>query len=180
MSNRHPSETDLALLAGAEHGAVSRFFLNRHVRECRQCTAAVARFEMLRAGMSNPELPDLDWSRLESEMRANIHLGLEAGECVRQAPVAGTWSPRLAVACASLIFLAGAGFLLRNEPATVKAAEPVLESTGAGLELRNGPSSMTLMNRNGSVADQTVSAQGEIGARYVDGGTVTINNVYLE
>ena len=39
---------------------------------------------------------------------------------------------------------------------------------------------MTLLNRNGSVADQTVSAQGEIGARYVHGGSVTINNVYLE
>jgi len=179
--SRHPSEAELALLAGGECGAVSRFFLNRHVRECRQCTEAAARFEMLRAEIAHPQPPDIDWSRLESEMRANIRLGLEAGECVRLFPPAKVWNPRLTVAVASLLVLAGAGVLLHsNEPVTVKAAEPVLQSSGAGLELRNGSSSMTLMNRNGSVADQTGSAQGEIGARYVDGGSVTINNVYLE
>jgi hypothetical protein len=178
--SRHPSESDLALLAGAECGLVSRFFLNRHVRNCRQCTETVAQFEIVRAEIADLPLPDLDWNRLASEMRANIRLGLEAGECVRLFPVAKAWNPRLTVAFASLLILAGAGILMRSEPATVKAAEPTIESTGAGLELRNGSSSMTLLNRNGSVADQTVSAQGEIGARYVDGGSVTINNVYLE
>ncbi len=179
--SHHPSETELALLAGGECSAVSRFFLKRHVRECRECTEAIAHFEMLRAEMACPEIPDVDWNRLESEMRANIRLGLEAGECVRLFPATKVWNPRLTVAFASLTILAGAGILLRsNEPVTVKAAEPVLQSSDAGLELRNGSSSMTLMNRSGSVADQTVSAQGEIGARYVDGGSVTINNVYLE
>jgi hypothetical protein len=180
---KHPSETELALLAGGDCDAISRFFLNRHVRDCRECTAAVAQFEILRSDMIDPGVPDLDWARLESEIRANIHLGLEAGACVRPAAAVRVWNPRLTVAFASLLILAGAGLLLRspsiNEPATVKAAEPVLESTGAGLQLRNGDSSLTLMN-HGSVADQTVSAQGEIRARYIDRGAVTINNVYLE
>jgi hypothetical protein len=41
---------------------------------------------------------------------------------------------------------------------------------------------MMLLNRPGVVASQTVSAGGEIRARYVDGdtGAVTINNVSLE
>jgi hypothetical protein len=34
-----------------------------------------------------------------------------------------------------------------------------------------------LLNHHGAVADQTVSAQGEIRARYIDAGAVTINNV---
>jgi len=177
---RHPSESELALLGGGDSDFLARFILKRHVRDCRQCTETVARFEMLRAGIMHPDPPDLDWRRLEAEMRANIRLGLEAGECVRQVPAARSLNPRLAVAFASLIILAGAGLMMRQEPATVKAAEPVLELSGAGLELRKGASSMTLMNRNGSVADQTVSAEGEIGARYVDAGSVTINNVYLE
>jgi hypothetical protein len=63
-----------------------------------------------------------------------------------------------------------------------RAGAPVLESSGAGLEVRSGGGSMTLLNRHGAVADQTANAQGEIRARYIDGetGTVTINNVYLE
>ena len=58
---------------------------------------------------------------------------------------------------------------------------PVLESTGSGLELRAGASSLTILNHHGAIADQTVSAQGEIRATlYRWPGAVTINNVYLE
>ncbi|MDE3194800.1 MAG: hypothetical protein KGN84_00530 [Acidobacteriota bacterium] len=193
----HPSETDLALFAGGECGRVNRFLMNRHIRDCRACTEKVARFEMLRAKMAEAAIPELDWTRLESEMRANIRLGLEAGECVRLAPdrfVPGrlalgkqSVNPRLTVAFASLLILAGAGILMKSGPAPAEpvsavktAAEPVLESTGDGLELRSGASSLTLMNRHGAVADQTVSAEGEIRARYVEGGSVTINSAYLE
>lgn len=176
---KHPPESDLALLAAGDCGPVNRFFLRRHVRECRHCTEAVARYEILRQEMVTPEIPDLNWDRLESEMRANIRLGLEAGECVRLVFPEKTWNARLVFVGASLMILAAAGVFMKA-PVTVKAAEPTIESTGAGVELINGASSMTLLNRNGSVAEQTVSAQGEIRARYVDGGAVTINNVYLE
>lgn len=185
--NTHPTEVELALLAGGECGIVSRYFLNRHVRECEHCLDTVAEFVMLRHNVAEQE-PDLDWDRLDAEMRANIHLGLEAGECVRQVPRARTWNPRMAVAFASLMLLLGAGVLMRapNGPAAgVKASgqsapASVLESTESGLEFRNGDSSLTLLNRRGSIADQTVSAQGVIGARYVDAGGVTTNHVYLE
>ena len=56
----------------------------------------------------------------------------------------------------------------------------MLESSGTGLELRSGTSSITLLNGGGSVADQTVSAEGEIRARSVKNGAVIINDVYLE
>ena len=54
--------------------------------------------------------------------------------------------------------------------------------TESGLEIRTGANSLTLLNHHGNAANQTVSAQGDIGARYIDGetGSVTINNVYLQ
>jgi hypothetical protein len=180
----HPSEADLALFAGGESSGLSRFFVNRHVRECRECMDQVNRFELLRLELREFEPPAHDWNRLAMEMRANIHVGLEAGECVRLASAEQRgWSPKLAVALASLLLLVGASFLLKSPAPNVaveQKAGAVLESTGSGLELRHGSSSLTLLNHDGVAADQTVSAQGEIRARYVDGGAVTINNVYLE
>ena len=176
----HPDETDLALLAGGECGRVSRFFLQRHVRDCRECTAKVAYFEILRADLARMAPPELDWNRLAAEMKANIRLGLEAGACVRDLEPRRQWNPRLAVAFASVVFLAGAGLTMKSrlpQHEVVAQATPVLESSGAGLELRDGASSIMLLNRSGSVADQTVSAEGEIRARRVENGTVTITNV---
>lgn len=189
LGKAHPAEIDLALFAGGESSGLSRFFLNRHIRQCRGCLDLVTRFELLRLELRELEPPALDWNRLSAEMRANIHVGLEAGECVREAAVGRSWNPRLAVAFASLLLLAGANFLLKNSSPTNaevrRQAQPkdtaaVLESTGSGLELRHGASSLTLLNHGGPAADQTVSAQGEIGARYINAGAVTMTNVYLE
>jgi hypothetical protein len=180
----HPSEIDLALFAGGESSGLSRFFLNRHVRQCSECLEQVTRFELLRLELRELEPPPLDWNRLSAEMRANIHVGLEAGECVREAVARRNWNPKLAIAFASVLLLAGANFLLRSPPqyqeSQSKDTAAVLESTGSGVEFRRGESSLTLLNHDGVAAGQTVSAQGEIAARYVDAGAVTINNVYLE
>jgi hypothetical protein len=181
--NNHPSENELALLAGGECGRVSRFFLRRHVRECRECTAKVASFEILRSDLARISEPDLDWNRLAAEMKANIRLGLEAGACVRDVELTRRWNPRLTVAFASLTFLICAAITMKSTsapPAVAFDTHPVLESSGAGLELRDGASSITLLNRKGSLADQTVSAQGEIRARNIENGTVTITNVSME
>jgi hypothetical protein len=183
--NSHPKDADLALLAGGDCGRVTRFLVAKHVRGCRECTAKVAHFEMLRADVSRMPAPELDWSRLAAEMKANIRLGIEAGECVRGVERPRRWNPRLAVAFASLTFLIAAGLMMKSsvglpQQAKEQAANPVLESTGEGLELRNGTSSITLLNRTGSIADQSVNAEGEIRARYVQSGAVTINDVYLQ
>jgi hypothetical protein len=176
----HPSETDLALLAGGEGGRISRFLLRRHVRSCTECTEQVARFQDLRGEVAGIAPPDVDWDTLAAEMRANIRLGLEAGECVRPRRAPVHWNPRLGVAFASLGFLICAGLIMRSPAVLPRQAEnrsPVLESMGNGSELREGASSFALMNHQGTVSDQTVSAEGEIGARYVEGGAVTITNV---
>jgi hypothetical protein len=98
------------------------------------------------------------------------------------------------VAFASALLLVCSGLvvkdlrpMLHGKPATAEGSTaPVLESNGSGVEFRTGGNSMTLLNPNGNThsgaANQTVSAQGDIGTRYIDSetGSVTINNVYLQ
>ncbi|MEP6714921.1 MAG: hypothetical protein ABJC09_05065 [Terriglobia bacterium] len=180
----HPSEPQLALFAGGECGPLARYRVGRHVRGCARCADEVNQFEDLRQEVAEIAPPDLDWEQLSLEMRANIHVGLEAGQCIRPTHTPGLrWNPRFAVACGSLLLLVAAGLAMRSSaPEVVKGAGPVIESTGSGLELRSGANSMTILNHHGAAAGQTVSSRGEIGARYIDGetGAVTINNVYLE
>jgi hypothetical protein len=191
MRDRHPAETDLALLAGGECSLFTRLRLNRHVARCGDCRDTVAFFNELRSEtrMAGEDiLPEMDWRRLANEMRANIHLGLAAGECVRETPVSVRrwWKPQLVFGMAGVVLLVGAGFFLdgllphKGLPGTVHAA--VLESTGSGIAVRTDSGSMTLLNHGDVSGDQTVSAQGAIRSSYVDGdtGTVTITSVYVE
>jgi hypothetical protein len=188
---KHPGENDLALLAGGETGRIQRFFLDRHVRNCEDCQQKVAGFLDLRTALMETELPDLNWNFLAMEMRANIRLGLEAGACVRTTHLSRAWGPRLAVAAATLLVLVGTGFLGMRQfltgPQPYQApvtdmAGAVLQPTGSGIELRKGSDSFSLVDHQGVRADQTVIAQGQIQARYInhETGSVTINNVYLQ
>ena len=80
-----PERLELALLAGGDAGGDPRFFLERHVRACRNVRKRMARAfaRSARGSGAISEMPDLNWGALAAEMRANIRLGLEAGECVR-------------------------------------------------------------------------------------------------
>lgn len=181
---RHPSSTDLALLAGGDCGFARAFLLNRHVRQCPDCTAEVDEFSVLRAQTGDFMPPTVNWASLASEMRANIRLGLEAGECVRYS--VSTPKPRnqrLVIAFASLVALIGTGvfYAKRQNPPEVHGPAAVLHSTAEGVEVRSGANSLELLSHKASIADQTVGAQGQIGVRYVDDtGSVTIDNVYLQ
>jgi len=201
MKERHPSEADLALLAGGDCGLVRRFFLNRHVARCGDCRDMAAAFGELRLAVRDaaPDYPssEADWGRLAGEMRANIRVGLAAGECVREAPAASTgwrpadWRHRLAIGMAGVLLLVGASAFLRgllphvSAPGVAHAA--VLESTDAGVQVRtDSGNSMTLLgpvrNHTDGAGDQTITSQGGIRASYVDGstGTVTVTSVYAE
>ncbi len=184
----HPNEADLALFAGGDTGFIQRFTLKRHVRACNECREKVAQFEDLRENFVLSEPFDLNWNRLASEMRANIRLGLEAGECVRRTQTRRAWRVGLAAAFVCVLVLAGASVFMRdsrpsaqNAAVQATAQSPVVQTTATGVELRTGPNSLTLLNRGGATASHTVSAQGAVRSRYIDGetGSVTINNVYL-
>ena len=191
----HPDELDLAAFASGDAGFFRRFGLERHVRGCEQCQDEVAALCEMRAELAGAELPELNWDVLASEMRANIHLGLEAGECVRVPSEKKIFSPRLAAAFASLVLLAGAALFMRDyRPRQIETATappvtptpeyriPVLESSMSGIEMRTGPNSFALLNREGGAVSQSVSAQGTMRSRDIDAdtGSVTIKDVYLQ
>lgn len=194
MNERHPSETDLALLAGGDCGRFRTFRLHSHLAKCGDCRDVLASFQELRSAMrdyspSGFASSELDWEKTAAEMRANIRVGLAAGECVRELPAASSgwgWKPQLAIGMASVLLLAGAGIFLRgllpheSAPGIVHAA--ILESTRAGVEVRTDKGSMTLLNHGDEAGDQTVTSQGAIRATSFDGntGTVTIASVYVE
>ena len=196
---QHPQETELALAASGDGGVWAGFRLRRHLKGCTECQLAMESFTDLRGALSADLARGPNWDERALEMRANIRLALEAGECVRESMyergasvAAPTWNPRFALALASLFLLAGAGIFLRETPTAPvnsvvaatrgASASPILASSDAGIEFRSGETSVMLLNRNGVVADQTVSTLGEIRSRYIDGdtGAVTINNVYLQ
>ena len=85
---KHPDEADLALYAGHDLDFISKWRIERHVAGCRECREAVDSFGALRSGIASlGELPPgISWNRLASEMKANIRLGLSAGECVAEHP----------------------------------------------------------------------------------------------
>jgi len=172
------------MLAGGDCSFPRAFLLNRHVRQCPDCLAEVDEFSALRAEAVDFMPPAVNWECLANEMRANIRLGLEAGECVRYSvAMPKRRTSRLVIAFASLIALIGTGlFYSRHQNRTeLQGSVAVLHSTPDGVEVRSGLNSLELLNRKASIADQTVGAQGQIGVRYVDDtGSVTINNVYLQ
>lgn len=186
MSN-HPSEADLALFAGGDCGPFRSYGIKRHLTRCGDCRDTLTSFSEVRSAVREHVAPEPDWNRMSGDMRANIRLGLAAGECVREEPVVKRWKPQLAMGMAGVVLLAGAGFFLRgllphSDQPSVHAAS-VLQSTGAGVEVRtDSGNSMMLLNHGDVVGNQTVTAQGAIRASYIDGntGTVTITSVYVE
>ena len=80
----HPDQTILALYAGQDLGWFRRRRTERHLASCRQCRNEVQAFASARDHLvALNELPAISWNRLAIEMKANIRLGLAAGECVR-------------------------------------------------------------------------------------------------
>jgi hypothetical protein len=133
------------------------------------------------------EIPEIPWNRLAAEMKANIRLGLEAGECVRASdpPLRETSlfaGARAAVALASVMILLITGIVLEH-PVPKLAVDDglVIQATGDGIQIRKGGQALRLMNPAERVT-YSPDAQGSMSARYVDPqtGYVTINNVYAE
>jgi hypothetical protein len=186
---KHPSRADLALYAGGDLGLWQRLRVGRHAARCVECGSELKRFRtacnQLRAGaMEMP--PEVNWNRLAAEMKANIRLGLEAGECVAPAsePPRAIWRPVAAIVSAAALVVAG---LWLNVPDPRVAPPPetagiVLESTSAGIEVQENGRALTLVYPRSEFVIQTVGAQGALRARYVDSetGQVTITNVYAQ
>ena len=189
---KHPSQETLALHAGGDLGWLVRWQTKRHLSTCDNCRDEVAAFSDVREVL--PELnqmPDVPWTRIAAEMRANIHLGLSAGECVRvgDAPLSGLFTARLsafsgaraAVAFAGVCALLVAGLMLER-PSPSSPSEPVVQATYNGIQRRSGDRAFGLMHAGARNVTYTVGAQGTLGARYVDPetGAMTMTIVYVE
>jgi hypothetical protein len=185
---KHPSEATLALHAGGDLGLIARWRLERHLARCEDCRAEVAEYSALREILPDlAETPDLHWNRLAAEMKANIRLGLAAGECVREAdpPLRETWlftRARAAVAVASLAALLVTGLVLERPTPVIAEDGTVLQHTANGIQVGQGGHAFRLMNNGAKNVTFSVNAQGSMGARYVDPetGLVTMNSVYAE
>jgi hypothetical protein len=191
---RHPKLAALALYAGGDLGFFARWRMERHMAECERCRAEIEAFERTRRILPDlAEMPEVPWNRLAAEMKANIRLGLAAGECVRDSGLLRVEMPRVTglratVALASVTALLVTGMVLER-PAPVATATDdgmVVQATGNGIQIRKGGQALRLMNPNGMAAGERVTyspdAEGSIRARYIDPqtGYVTINNVYAE
>jgi len=190
----HPSEQRLALYAGGELGAWSRWSVGQHVAGCAQCRGDVVAFQAARDRLreARSDWPGgLDWNRLASEMKANIHVGLAAGECV--GPVAPRlarprWQRAVILAPIVLPLVAVLLFVLdlrRPRPqaeSTVWVEGTVLAATSEGIEWKQGDRMLSLQHPNVGEVNYLVNAQGTVRASYVDEetGQVTIHNVYAQ
>lgn len=186
---KHPSEGSLALFAGGELGLLARLRVRRHLSWCHVCREELDSLESSRAWLkeASSELPQgFNWNRMAGEMRANIHVGLAAGECV----ASPGWHPlafglRAALTAAPVALVLLLGWWLQPARPKLEPQGVVLEATSKGIELRDGAAVLSLQHP-GEVKDSdvtyTVSVQGTLRARYVDSqtGQVTIHNVYTQ
>ena len=186
---KHPNQATLALHAGGDLGFFARWRLERHLAKCDECRSEVAAYEGMREIVPDlAEIPEVPWNRLAAEMRANIRLGLSAGECVRtgEVPLRDTpWfaGARAAVALASIVILSVTGLVLERPAPAPREEGMVVQSTARGIQIRKDGLTMSLFNNAAENRRVVYSsdAQGGMASLYVDDkGYVTINRVSAE
>jgi anti-sigma factor RsiW len=186
---KHPNQATLALHAGGDLGPFARWRTSRHLARCESCREEVAAFDEVRQSLPGlAEIPDLPWNRLAAEIKANVRLGLAAGECVRSADPPLRESAlftggRAIVAFACAIVLVVTGMVLeRPVPTAAREEGPLVQNTKYGIEVTAGGETLGLTNNGVQRVTYSLDAQGSIGARYTDPetGAVTINTVYVQ
>ena len=186
---KHPTQATLALHAAGDLGLWAQWRTARHTARCENCRDEIAAFDATREIAGDlAEIPEVPWNRLAAEMKANIRLGLAAGECVRanDAPLRSTplfTLARATVALASILAVTVAGVVLeRPAPVLVADEGTVVQATADGIQLRKGSHTFRLMNTGAGRVTYSLDAQGGMGARSVDPdtGAVTVNRVYAD
>ncbi len=194
----HPSEVQLALLAGGDLSRWDRWRVSRHVGQCSRCANEVqaVRQASAQARDAAADLPkDLNWNRLAEEMTGNIRVGLAAGEAIARfdRPIAGIrprlgWNAAMVLAGATVIF--GAAFwtslpreqaqhltsslqkIFTGQPGRHLTAAPqddvVLEVSSSSIQVRENGREMTLMHPRSDGVTVSVNMRGSAGVRFVD------------
>lgn len=189
----HPSESRLALYAGRDLGLWERFRISRHLNRCERCQRYVNGLADIREwiGAQAEEIPvEVDWGRLAVEMRANIRLGLAAGQCVAEAPPAkvtlARWRTPALVSPVLVVVVAGWILLSLHPPLSPFIAgsrhEVVLQAGSAGIGLEKDGRGMQLLSPAGQDVIASVRGETAVRSRYVDpdSGQMMITHVYAQ
>lgn len=187
---QHPDEKELALYSSGDLNLIDRLRVGWHLRSCTRCAREVGAFAATSTEIRSRSeaLPAaFEWDRVAAEMTANIHLGLEAGECIGRAPVSRperlSWRAAIVMAGMSVVLLAawwlnpprGHEIMVRRSPIEIRTAP-------GGIELKENGAALMLLHTRGQQTPIIVSTPGSLRARFVDQdtGQVTINNVYSD
>ncbi len=195
----HPSEAVLALYAGSELGLWARLRVARHVRVCDECSRHVEEYRALRdwtLGQAGELPPGLNWNALALEMKANIRVGLAAGQCVADCPPSPARFRAPALVLPALLVIIAALILQtvpppvtprallgsRDRQAAVGSSDLVLEAGSNGIGFQAGGRGFALIQPRAHNIVFSVRGQGALRARYVDSdtGQVTISHVYAQ
>ncbi len=166
--------------------------VERHLRICEDCARLSSDFVGMQDAVAGSlvelpsELNEAAWNRLAADMTANIHLGLEAGECVsvlqRRVP-----RPRLAFALAGLALVTLVAGLQKSVPpqrATGHTSEDTsvrtLEASSNGIAVHSAGRMLSVSAPPGIDVIQTVNTRGDMHSRYTDDTGVTVNAVYAD
>jgi hypothetical protein len=200
---RHPNPVQLALLAGGDLGLWDRWRASRHVSRCSSCAREVQALRTARDQVRGvaAELPEnLNWNQLAEEMKANVRVGLAAGQAIARfdKPLAGRsrhlgWNAALVVACATVVFAAAfwintprpqmdrllsALRRVRTDRIGTLVQHPVagtadvmLEASSLSLDLNQNGRMLSLMHPHSDAVTVSVSMRGSVGVRYVDADT---------
>jgi hypothetical protein len=190
---KHPTEAALALYAGRDLGFGSRLRVGAHVRGCAHCRSRVEQFREVRGwlGAQEEDMPaGVDFGMLAAEMKANIRLGLSAGECVAAEP-----APRVAVAwlrpatVLPVLVVVVAGWILQSLQPPLRPGAllgtgeggMVLAASSSGIGLEKDGRGLTLLNPHAGTVVSSVRGDA-LRVRYVDTdtGQVTISHVYAQ
>jgi len=133
-------------------------------------------------------MPELPWNRIAEEMRANIRLGLAAGECVRPVERAGWGSRRaawrVAVAMASITALAITGLVLERPRSPVDLLNAIRDENAAVRTAPDGIGNQTmrLMYRGAEGVQLSAGAEGSVQAQYTNPvtGYMTVSQVDVQ
>jgi hypothetical protein len=195
----------LALFASGDLAWIERLQLRLHVVRCPVCQEEVAGLARMRREVRDARdetPPGLDWDQLAAEMKANIRLGLAAGEIVSvPEPVTRHRGWQVAVAMGTvtaLVMIAMTVTVLRNGRPSLPAGhwqatggplvilegprghEVVLRATMGGIGVERNGQAMALTH-GGTAAAVKMELHGSMQARYIDDDAgVTIHHVYSE
>lgn len=125
------------------------------------------------------------WEDLAAEMKANILVGLEAGEVVRSRPVAAPLGWKAGVTFAGIALLVVSGYWLGLSGHLMRPEEPhtaILEAHPGGLELQTRETALTVVYPRENGQQALSGGLGSIRADYVDEetGQLTVAHVYAE